>query len=310
MWERITPCVKETLPVAFKTSVWFLKIMLPVSFIVMLLSWFNILPYLSAFAAPLFVKLGLPGDAALVFVTSIFTNVYTVIALLANLDFTVRESLILAVMCLVSHNIIVETLVQKKCGSSAFVMVVLRISVSFVAAFLLNICLPEITGNIVNQPVALAGFLETFLDWLKSSLLLSVKIVVIISLLMIFQRMLKEFGVLKFLSRWLAPLMDVFGLPRPTAFLWLVGNTLGLAYGSAVLMDEVKGGKITPREADLLNWHLAVSHSLLEDPLLFAVIGLPWLWLIIPRLILAAMVVWGNRLWYALRAEKMIKIKA
>lgn len=310
MWERITPCVKETLPVAFKTAAWFLKIMLPVSLAVMLLSWFNILPYFSAFAAPLFVRLGLPGDAALVFVTSIFTNTYTVIALMANLDFTVRESLLLAVMCLVSHNLIVETLVQKKCGSSALTMVTLRIVVSFIAAFLLNILLPDITGNIVNTPAPLGGFLETFLHWLKGSLILSLKIVVIISLLMILQRMLKEFGVLKLLSRWLAPLMDIFGLPRATAFLWLVGNTLGLAYGSAVLMDEVRGGKISSREADLLNWHLAVSHSQLEDPLLFAVIGLPLLWLIIPRLILAAIVIWGNRLWYAIRVEKMIKIKA
>ena len=309
MWQRISPCIKETLPVAFKTSLWFLKIMLPVSFAVMLLSWFNVLPYLSSFASPLFVELGLPGDAALVFVTSIFTNIYTVIALMANLDFTMREGLILAMMCMISHGLIVETLVQKKCGSSAWVMVVLRVSMSFVAAFLLNWLVPEMDGKMVNEPVALTGFKATLLHWLESSLLLSVKIVVIISLLMILQRLLKEFGVLKLLSKGLSPLMDFFGLSRPTAFLWLVGNTLGLAYGSAVLMEDARSGKISHREADLLNWHLAISHSLLEDPLLFAVIGLPWVWLVVPRMVLAALVVWGNRLWHAFRIEKMIKVK-
>ena len=309
MWQRISPCIKETLPVAFKTSLWFLKIMLPVSFAVMLLSWFNVLPYLSSFASPLFVELGLPGDAALVFVTSIFTNIYTVIALMANLDFTMREGLILAMMCMISHGLIVETLVQKKCGSSAWVMVVLRVSMSFVAAFLLNWLVPEMDGKMVNEPVALTGFKATLLHWLESSLLLSVKIVVIISLLMILQRLLKEFGVLKLLSKGLSPLMDFFGLSRPTAFLWLVGNTLGLAYGSAVLMEDARSGKISHREADLLNWHLAISHSLLEDPLLFAVIGLPWVWLVVPRMVLAALVVLGNRLWHAFRIEKMIKVK-
>lgn len=106
---RVWECVKKALPVAIKTSVWFLKIMLPVSLFVTLLSYFNILPYISSFASPLFTLIGLPGDAALVFVTSIFTNIYTVIALLSTLDFSVRESLIMATMCLISHNFVVET---------------------------------------------------------------------------------------------------------------------------------------------------------------------------------------------------------
>ncbi|MFR2509643.1 hypothetical protein [Odoribacter laneus] len=46
----------------------------------------------------------------------------------------------------------------------------------------------------------------------------------------------------------------------------------------------------------MLNHHLAVSHSQVEDPLLFMVIGLPVWWLIIPRLILAILVVWERKL--------------
>ena len=59
---RVWGCVKKALPVAIKTSVWFLKIMLPVSLFVTLLSYFNILPYISSFASPLFTLIGLPGD--------------------------------------------------------------------------------------------------------------------------------------------------------------------------------------------------------------------------------------------------------
>lgn len=76
----------------------------------------------------------------------------------------------------------------------------------------------------------------------------------------------------------------------------VVGNTLGLAYGSAVLMDYARQGKLTGTEADLLNYHLAISHSQLEDPLLFAVLGLPVVWLIVPRILLAFIVVWLKRL--------------
>lgn len=298
-------CIKKVLPVALRTSVWFLKIMLPVSFCVMLLSYFNILPYLSSFAAPVFTLLGLPGDAALVFVTSIFTNIYTVIALMSNMDFSVREGVILAMMCLISHNYLVETLVQKKTGSSAVAMVVLRFTCSCIAAFILNLLLPDMGSRLAYQPAVALGLTETLQNWLQNSLILSLKVVVIISVLMVVQRLLEEFGILKWLSSLLGPVMDVFGLPRPVAFLWLVGNTLGLAYGSAVLMDYAKQGRLTEKEADLLNFHLAVSHSQLEDPLLFAVLGLPVLWLIIPRIVLAMIVVWMRRLWEVVNRKKI-----
>lgn len=298
-------CIKKVLPVALRTSVWFLKIMLPVSFCVMLLSYFNILPYLSSFAAPVFTLLGLPGDAALVFVTSIFTNIYTVIALMSNMDFSVREGVILAMMCLISHNYLVETLVQKKTGSSAVAMVVLRFTCSCIAAFILNLLLPDMGSRLAYQPAVALGLTETLQNWLQNSLILSLKVVVIISVLMVVQRLLEEFGILKWLSSLLGPVMDVFGLPRQVAFLWLVGNTLGLAYGSAVLMDYAKQGRLTEKEADLLNFHLAVSHSQLEDPLLFAVLGLPVLWLIIPRIVLAIIVVWMRRLWEVVNRKKI-----
>lgn len=305
MGNKIRECIKKVLPVALRTSVWFLKIMLPVSFCVMLLSYFNILPYLSSFAAPIFTLLGLPGDAALVFVTSIFTNIYTVIALMSNMDFSVREGVILAMMCLISHNYLVETLVQKKTSSSAVAMVVLRFTCSFIAAFILNLLLPDMGSRLAYQPAVALGLTETLQNWLQNSLILSLKVAVIISVLMVVQRLLEEFGILKWLSSLLGPVMDVFGLPRPVAFLWLVGNTLGLAYGSAVLMDYAKQGRLTEKEADLLNFHLAVSHSQLEDPLLFAVLGLPVLWLIIPRIVLAIIVVWMRRLWEVVNRKKV-----
>ena len=294
---RVWECVKKALPVAIKTSVWFLKIMLPVSLFVTLLSYFNILPYISSFASPLFTLIGLPGDAALVFVTSIFTNIYTVIALLSTLDFSVRESLIMATMCLISHNFVVETIVLQKTGSSAVWMVILRVLGSFVAAIGLNWLLPEMNGKMMAETAVSLGFWETMLHWLESSVMLGLKIVLVISGLMILQRLLEEFGILKILSA-----MDV-------AFLWLVGNTVGLAYGSAIMMDYAKTGKLGHQEADLLNHHLAISHSQLEDPLLFAVMGLPAGWLIFPRVVLAVIVVWIRRGIYLLQVRVHSPVK-
>lgn len=304
--KKIMDCIRKVLPVAFKTSLWFLKIMLPVSFLVMLLSYFSILPYISSLAEPLFTLLGLPGDAALVFITSIFTNIYTVIALMSNLDFSIREGIILAVMCLISHNYLVETLVQKKTGSSAVAMVVLRFVCSLLAATVLNFILPDFSSRMAYQPVIALNFSATLMAWLNNSLILSLKVVLIISGLMVIQRLLEEFGILKWLASLLKPLMTILGLPHPVAFLWLVGNTLGLAYGSAVLMDYARQGKLSGQDADLLNYHLAVSHSQLEDPMLFAILGLPVFWLMVPRIILALFVVWARRFWEKIEWKKYV----
>ena len=68
-------------------------------------------------------------------------------------------------------------------------------------------------------------------------------------------------------------------------------------------VEYAKEGKLAHQEADLLNYHLAISHSQLEDPLLFVVMGLPIGWLIFPRVVLAIIVVWIRRGIYGLRAH-------
>ena len=82
------------------------------------------------------------------------------------------------------------------------------------------------------------------------------------------------------------------GLPRSTTLSWVVANLIGLAYGSAIMIDESEKGKMSHEDADLLNHHISLSHSQLEDPLLFLTLGFPIHWLIWPRLIIAIVAVW------------------
>lgn len=308
VYHPIVSCCRETLPKAWTTAIWFLKIMFPVSFFVLILDYFGIMQYLSSYATPLFEWLGVPGSAALVLLTSILTNIYTVIALLASLDFTMRETVIMAVMCLISHNFVVETVVLKKTGSSALWMMVLRLTASIVMACILNWILPSMQGTMALSTVQKLSFSETFYRWMIDSAYLACKVIVIISVLMIIQRLLDRSGILKHLSLLLKPIMKSMGLPCNCAFLWLVGNTLGLAYGSAVMLDDTAQGKLTHRERDLLNHHLALSHSQLEDPLLFAAIGCPIGWLLFPRLLIAILVVWIVRLVYWIKDSRFDKI--
>lgn len=295
--EKIKEAVRIALPKAYSTTKWLLSIMIPVSFGVMILNYTGVLTLISSYLAPAFELIGLPGESAFVLLTSIFTNIYTAIAVITSLEMQGRVVTILAVMCLVAHGFIIETAVLKKTGSSVVRMILLRVLGSFAIGAVLNWLLPsESIQQISSITTSNESFSIMFFDWAQSSLLLTMKVIVLITLLMIFQKILELFGVIRWISKFLKPLQVVMGLPESTSFSWIVANTLGLAYGAAIIMEQVEEGKMSKEDADLLNHHIAVSHSQLEDPLLFAAIGVPLGWMIIPRLILGIVVVWICRL--------------
>lgn len=288
---------KQSLGKSFKLSVWLLKIIVPVSLAVSLLQHFGIIAMVAPLAAPLFSLIGLPGEAAIVFISSIFLPLYAPIAILATLNLSMRSISILALMCLITHNMIVETAIQKRTGSSAIKMFIIRLTSSFVAAFALHHLLPIDTETTTQINIASVdtSFASMMWIWLKSTLGLSVKIILIISGLMILQNTLKNLNLLQHISNFFAPLMRWFGLSKSSAFLWFVAQTLGLAYGAAVMIENVENGDITKEDANTLNHHIAVNHSLLEDTLLFASIGVPVFWITIPRIGMALIVVWSKK---------------
>jgi hypothetical protein len=59
------------------------------------------------------------------------------------------------------------------------------------------------------------------------------------------------------------------------------------------MIEAVEKKQITAQNAKLLNYHIAINHSLLEDTLLFVAIGVPAMWMIGPRFIIAIIVVWS-----------------
>ena len=119
---------------------------------------------------------------------------------------------------------------------------------------------------------------------------------VLVYALTLLQRILNEFGIIEKISNFLKPVMVFFGLPPRTAFLWLVANTLGLAYGAAVMIDETETGKTTKEENDILNHHIGVSHSNLEDLLLFTALGGSFLWMLLSRWAMSLLLVWERKL--------------
>jgi hypothetical protein len=126
-------------------------------------------------------------------------------------------------------------------------------------------------------------------------------IIGIITVLMFAQRLLLEYKLLEPFAKSLSPLMKIFGLPEAAGFSWIVGNVVGLSYGGAIMIEEVKEGRLSTKDSDLLNHHLAINHSMIEDNLLFIVLGVSVWWVVLPRLVFAFIVVWSQRAFLHLR---------
>lgn len=288
---------KRSAPKGLKTAWWLIKITVPVTFAVMLLDYFGVLAAIAGFTGPWFKYLGLPGVSAIVLITSMFTNIYSVVAILTMLELPLREGIILATMCLVSHGFIIETAVMKRTGSSAIGINLVRIVGSVAVALILNMVMPGSYSGVdkVYNPVQIP-FIDAVYGWFSSVSVTVLKIFILVNILLFLQQLLEEFGLIRIFEKPLAPFMKLMGLPRSTTFSWVVANIVGLAYGSAIMIDQREKKRMTGEDADLLNHHIAISHSQLEDPLLFLTLGYTLHWLIWPRVVVAIIAVWFRRL--------------
>ena len=360
--ERLVKCVKEVLPSTTKTCIWLLKITIGVSVLILFMRYFKILPWLSATLGPLFNHFGLPGEAALAYVSGYFVDMYAMLAIAGSMDLTARAITILGVMSLCSHNMITETAVQGKTGANPVRVVITRTLAGFVLAFVLNLILPlsqsdiamlggafekseaavasvaeapagvapaagapateaSITVAPVAETAPAAGapatvasiteapaavqplFKELAVEWCYSTLSILVKMTLLIYSLAILQRILSEFGVIRWVSKFLKPLLLLFGLPARCSFLWIIANILGIAYGGAVMMEEVRAGKLSLRDIKLVNQHIGISHSNLEDLTLVASIGGIWWVMLLSRWAGSFILVWGYRAEMAIRKK-------
>lgn len=342
--ERLVKCVKEVLPSTTKTCIWLLKITIGVSVLILFMRYFKILPWLSATLGPLFNHFGLPGEAALAYVSGYFVNMYAMLAIAGSMDLTARAITILGVMSLCSHNMITETAVQGKTGANPVRVVITRTMAGFVLAFVLNLILPlsqsdiAMLGGAVGEseaavasvaeapagvapaagaPATVASitvapeapaavqplFKELVVEWCYSTLSILVKMTLLIYSLAILQRILSEFGVIRWVSKFLKPLLLLFGLPARCSFLWIIANILGIAYGGAVMMEEVRAGKLSLRDIKLVNQHIGISHSNLEDLTLVASIGGIWWVMLLSRWAGSFILVWGYRAEMAIRKK-------
>ena len=286
---------------ALKTALWIIRIIVPVSFVVTLLDFYGVIEWISIYTAPLFRLIGLQGNAAVVYFSSLFLPLYAPIAIIATLPLSLREITILALMCLITHNLPIECAVQRRSGTPFWQTLVIRLTFSILGGILLNLILPDTLAlspcfrgtsgaeGVLNSQFSTLN--SQLLNWLNNTASLCIKIILIITALMYGQFLLKRYGIINKIARPLAPLMRLCGLQPSSAFLWLVAQIVGLTYGAGIMAQEIEESGADREELHRINLHISVNHSLIEDTAIFCMLGVAWYFLVIPRLIFAIIIV-------------------
>lgn len=284
---------RSAFPPTWKSASWLLKLMIPISLSVALLQHWGVLAWIAGYLNPLFSMMGLPGESAVLFISGAAAGTYAGVAAMMSVHLTLRQATIVGIMILICHALPMECTVNHKTGSNFWRMGLIRILMAFVAAMFLNQVLPAMSIPYLYIGAAAESSLsQVLLTWLISQAKIAVMVFLIIYVLMVLQNLIQRYSLLDPLSRFLAPLMRLFGLPREAAYMWLVGNVLGLSYGSAVMLDLEEKGQITREDANAVNYHLIMNHSMLEDTIVMAVTGISVFWILSTRVLFAFIVVW------------------
>lgn len=123
------------------------------------------------------------------------------------------------------------------------------------------------------------GFLQG-LDGVKT-------VALVVIPLMIFLEIAQANGLLQKINRVLARAFKYIGLSEEGAFPVLVAMIFGLTFGSGVIINHVRTGKVTDNEVKIVGTFISIAHALIEDTIIFLTLGVPLLLLIFPRILVA-----------------------
>ncbi len=298
--EKLWPAIQEGLQKGLRGTLWMLKILVPCSLLTVLIDASGLLGYLDFMLAPAMGFLSLPPEAALPLTVGLLAGIYGAVAALAVLDFSMTETILIAVFLLISHNIIQESIVQARSGLNFFKATIVRLVASVATVLCLARLLPSGAGTdavIAAAPQGVVPFGVQLQGWLWDTGVLCLKIFVIITAMMVVMELLRVARVIPLLARLLRPLLWLMGLSQRVGILWLTAAVFGLTYGAAAIVEEVRAASFEKEEIERLQLSIGINHALIEDGVVFMTLGIPALWLWGPRLAAALVAVHLYRLW-------------
>lgn len=280
-----------------RISLTLFKLMIPIILVMKILQEFGLVEFLSGLLAPVMELVGLPGAMGLVWATAMVTNLYgglvVYAGLAADVPMTVAQVTLVSSMMLIAHGLPIEIRIAQKAGVSIAWTLFLRVSMAIVFAMIFNQI--YLVGDWLQQPAVLLWSPEatddSLLSWLVNQLYGLLIIFLIVFALVLLLDVLQRLGIIQWINARLRPVLHLLGIGREAETITLVGLTLGISYGGALLIEEAEAGHIQPRDVLFSISLLGLSHSLIEDTLLMMLIGADLTGILLGRVVFTLVII-------------------
>ncbi len=262
-----------------KTSWILFKIMIPISIIVKIIQEFGLLPYIGEALAPIMNLVGLPGETGLIWASALIVNIYggllAYFSLSGSIVLTSAQLTVLLTMILVAHTFPIELQIARKAGIKIIVMFLIRFVFSIILGFILFQTYQKL--DILQEPAQTSLFLSpqntTLIDWLIHELLNYATIFLFVFGLIFILEVLKVTGIITIINKMLYPLLKILGIGKEVLPITVIGLTLGISYGGAIIIKEANEGKASKRDVFYALVLMGLCHSMIEDTMMMFAIG-------------------------------------
>ena len=231
------------------------KILIPISILIKILQETGGINYVSNFFDPLMQLMGLPGEMGIVWASAIFGNLYggllAFYSLQSTVSLTVAQVTILMTALLIAHSFLMEVVVVYKAGLKWIPIVLFRLGMAVVVGIFLNFFYSA--TNLLQEPASQIMALSAPADqsitaWIINELKNYISIALIILALITVLEILKRIGLIAKLNKLLEPVLNFIGMTSKIVPLTIIGLTLGLAYGGALIIDETRATSISKKD--------------------------------------------------------------
>lgn len=262
-----------------KVALGIFRFLIPIVVIVKILEESGLIPYLSMPLGPVMDLVGLPAEMSLAWISCILVSMYSGLMVLISLspqlpDLSVAQMTVFGVMVLIAHSLILEVRIAGQCGASMPFQLALRLFSGTLAAFLLHLFLDGAGLLQQKADILLAAAPTADLGaWLMQQIITLMEMYAIICAVMLLQKVLDTLRISEFLGRLLGPALRLLGVSSKAVSIILIGFTMGLLYGSGILIKSAQEGSLSRRDVLCSVSLLGLSHSLIEDTILLALVG-------------------------------------
>ena len=255
------------------------RVMIPTLIVVKIAQDTGLVYWLNLAFDPITEFIGLNKEFTIVLTTTILTNPYAGLMVLASngipSDFSVAQASILASFMLFTHAIPVELAISRQAGGKIVFLALVRIVTAVIYCFLVHHVLHYLN---ILQDSASFTLLElketsTIGNWIVEQIkgLFFIQIVIIV--LLFFLEFLKLVGIERLIRFLMNPFLKMLGISNNASTIIVVGLTIGLGFGGGLMIKDVRSGNVEPRDAVSALLFINLFHSLIEDTSLVMLLG-------------------------------------